>query len=244
MCSRHSHFVRRRGGESVIVNATSRIFVQVRSHTVHKKTRVANSKDTMVALPLTFVPGPDTVLCARGKIAQNYEGTRRWRALIKKALGRYSRATSKIEKSMIVSEIVSSIRSASPTGGFVKEENGIYYDVGDRIAREKTGQALRDSLHGQYKSSTKAKRQHRRQMHAGIANNIESLLHTNREVSSRIQRLSSQAQGQDGRTPEVFVYHMFTKANLDILEAFKKDQTLRRQFTAVEQEQKRELLMA
>lgn len=198
----------------------------------------------MIRLPAHFVPGPYDVICARGKEAKNHKGNKRFRVLIQESLEKYSEAKTKIEKSIIVSDIVSAIREASPNGGFVKEENGVFYDVGDRIAREKTGQSLRDSLHSQYKSSTKAKRQHRRKVQSGIVHNIESLLHTNQEVSLRIRRLSNQAQDQADRTPEAFVFNMFTQANLDILEAFKRDQSLRVQFNAVEQERKQHPLAA
>lgn len=46
----------------------------------------------------------------------------------------YSSATNRCEKSAIVSDIVDTIRSKSPFGGFVKsnDSDGLYYEVGDR----------------------------------------------------------------------------------------------------------------
>ena len=124
-----------------------------------------NSKnfDDKTLLPPSFVPGPYDVICKRGKSAKNHEGNQRYRTLIESALGQYSKADSKMKKSVIVSEIVEFVRSKSPNGGFVKqdEETGEWYEVGTYLAREKTSQAFRDSLHLQYKSSTKAKKRRR-----------------------------------------------------------------------------------
>ena len=78
-------------------------------------------------------------------------------------LERYNAATTKQEKSRIVSDIVDTIRQASPDGGFVKLDplTGSWREVGDHLAREKVGQTLRDSLHTKYSSSTKAKKERR-----------------------------------------------------------------------------------
>lgn len=78
-------------------------------------------------------------------------------------LERYAAATTKQDKSRIVSEIVDTIRKSSPDGGFVKLDplTGSWREVGDHLAREKVGQTLRDSLHTKYSSSTKAKKQRR-----------------------------------------------------------------------------------
>jgi len=111
----------------------------------------------MRKLPSTFFPGPMDVICARGAAVYCHPGNRRYRNIIEINLKQYSEARSKAEKSRIVSTIVASIRRASPEGGFVKEEGGLWYEVGDHIAREKVGQSFRDSLHTMYKSSSKAK---------------------------------------------------------------------------------------
>ena len=60
--------------------------------------------------------------------------------MIEANLEKYSLASTKIEKSLIVSGIVDAVRESSPDGGFVKEERGLWYEVGDHIAREKCGQ--------------------------------------------------------------------------------------------------------
>lgn len=57
------------------------------------------------------------------------------------------------------------IREASPEGGFVKfdSDKGQWFEVGDRIAREKVSQTFRDALNDRYKSSTTSKTLKRRQ---------------------------------------------------------------------------------
>lgn len=91
-------------------------------------------------------PGQFDVICARGKRALNHPGNRRFRAMIDENLQKYSGATTKFEKSLIVSSIVDAVRNSSPEGGFVKEENGQWYEVGDHIAREKCGQRYVDTV--------------------------------------------------------------------------------------------------
>lgn len=117
----------------------------------------------MRRLAPSFRPGSFDVLCARGKLAYDHEGNRRFRALVKQHQKQYSAATCKYEKSKIVSFIVSAVRNASPQGGFVKNIDGSWYEVGDRHAKEKVGQTFRDLLHTKYSSSTKAKARARMQ---------------------------------------------------------------------------------
>jgi len=90
-------------------------------------------------------------------------------------LDKYSAATSKQEKSRIVSSIVDTIRRSSANGGFVKLDplTGNWFEVGDHLAREKVGQTLRDALHTKYSSSTKAKKR-RRQAEKARARAVES----------------------------------------------------------------------
>jgi len=116
-----------------------------------------SAASSMRKLPSTFSPGPLDVICARGATVYCHLGNRRYRDIIKMNLKQYSEAKSKMEKSRIVSIVLATIRRASPEGGFIKEESGSWYEVGDSIAREKIGQSFRDSLHTKYRSSSKAK---------------------------------------------------------------------------------------
>ena len=96
----------------------------------------------MKSLALKFTPGPLDVICAPGKDARNHAGNIKFRNRIQANVEKYSKASSKLEKSTIVSSIVDKIRQDSPNGGFVKKdiETGNWYEVGDQMAREKVGQ--------------------------------------------------------------------------------------------------------
>lgn len=74
----------------------------------------------------------------------------------------YKSASTKSEKSYILSIIVEKIRSRAGVGGFIKkDDNGQWYEVGDFLAREKVSQAFRDELSDKYKSSTAYKKKRR-----------------------------------------------------------------------------------
>jgi hypothetical protein len=113
----------------------------------------------MTRLDKSFTPGNFDVICARGSDAKNHTGNIHLKNRVAGAADSYAKAPSKVFKSLIVSSIIGWVRTRSPNGGFVKQLNdGVWYEVGDEIAREKVGQALRDKNHTHYKSSMKAKR--------------------------------------------------------------------------------------
>ena len=103
-------------------------------------TTSSSSNDGMKPLPVDFKPGKLDVICGRGKTARDHPGNVSFRISVEQAIDQYADATTKLEKSIIVSNIVQAIRAASPGGGFVKKENGRWYEVGDHMAREKVGQ--------------------------------------------------------------------------------------------------------
>jgi hypothetical protein len=119
---------------------------------------------SMALLPEDFVPGDDDVICGRGRNCFNHNGNERFRRIVTGYLEQYSKSSSKMEKSYILSDIVAKVRKSSPNGGgFVKKcpETKRFYEVGCFLAREKTSQAFRDALHDQYKSSNSAKKKRR-----------------------------------------------------------------------------------
>lgn len=200
--------------------------------------KAQSSTANMTPLTANFFPGPNDVICARGKEAKNHVGNQGYKAIIKRVLDKYAQATSKYEKTIMVSRIIECIRSSSPDGGFVKQEDYVWYEVGDHLAREKVGQSLRDSLHSLYKSSTKAKRRRREVFSAGIVDNVATLIQSSKAVSIRIRQLSHDMKERGEAASELFVFHMFTQANFDILEAFKKDRSLLKKFNEAEAQQK------
>lgn len=77
-------------------------------------------------------------------------------------MDRYTASESKLQKMVIISEIVTKVRVNSPDGGFVKLKGGRWYEVGDHFAREKCSQNLRDLCHTHYRSSCRSKAARRR----------------------------------------------------------------------------------
>jgi hypothetical protein len=111
-------------------------------------------------LRVDFKPCAYSVVCGRGSDTFKRVGNRRFRILARKSVERYSQADTRAAKSAIVSEILALVRQAG--GIFCKCKTGVWLEVGDRHAREKIGASLRDLLHTQYKSSTKARADRRR----------------------------------------------------------------------------------
>jgi hypothetical protein len=72
-----------------------------------------------------------------------------------------------MEKGYIISLVVDEIREQAGDGGFVKKDGkGMWYVVGEILAREKVSQAFRDVLHNKYKSSTASKKKRREMANA------------------------------------------------------------------------------
>ena len=76
-----------------------------------------------------FIPGPNDVICARGNLAWNHEGNKRFRALGKLYAERYSSLTSKIERTSLVNQIIEWVEEKG--SGFVKKavDSGIWFEV-------------------------------------------------------------------------------------------------------------------
>jgi hypothetical protein len=129
-------------------------------------------------LPHNFLPSPHAVICGRGKACSCSPGNKNLKKILNSYLKSYSKARNKLEKSAIVSCIVGSIKQAAPTGAFVKFEGGAWWEVEDGVAREKVGCLLRDSLHTQYRSSTKAKLARRRAKNRRVVAGDEMSLNT------------------------------------------------------------------
>jgi hypothetical protein len=106
-------------------------------------------------LEVDFQPSELSVICGRGKESYNHTGNRCFRILASVFVNGYSSADSKAARSALVFNIVTMIRQAG--GHFCKCEKGTWFEVGDRMAREKVSAYFRDMLHTQYRSSAKSK---------------------------------------------------------------------------------------
>lgn len=86
---------------------------------------------TMRPLGINF-PGPGRydVICARGKQALDHPGNVHFRRVLSQALFEYSKASTKMKKSQILTRIVDGVRALSPNGGFIKKKDGQWFEVG------------------------------------------------------------------------------------------------------------------
>ena len=128
-----------------------------------------------------------------GKTCFNHQGNKSFRKLVRLYLDDYAEATSKLEKSAIVSSIIQTVRTQNPGGGFVKLDtpSGVWQEVGDHLAREKVGQTIRDALHSQYRSSTKAKKIRRQAEQAIASDTMTMISNMHCQISSKIDDLQS-----------------------------------------------------
>ncbi|CAB9514504.1 Transcriptional regulator [Seminavis robusta] len=89
-------------------------------------------------------PTPHDVLFGRGGMTNSHPGNKRFRDVITLHRPDYIKAI-KNDKPNVARRIVRAIRTASPPGRFLKKgEDGLWYDVGNKVAAEKASQALRE----------------------------------------------------------------------------------------------------
>lgn len=90
-------------------------------------------------------PATNDVLCGRGGSINSHPGNERFRTLVEKRKRVYLTARFKREKRLIASSIVSEIRNLN--GRFLQRDSksGLWKDIGDEKARDKTSQALREN---------------------------------------------------------------------------------------------------
>ena len=178
----------------------------------------------MMPLGISFSPGPFDVICARGKEAKNHPGNIRFRGMVEKAVSRYANASNRYEKSIVVSTIIETVRKESCGGGFVKrnEHDGRWYEVGDTLAREKVGQWLREKLHVNYKSSTKAKRKKMKEINEKASNEVEQAALRDESIAQKIEGLSATFEQVEKSSPsEDLLEIAMTRANIDLLASLK-----------------------
>jgi len=106
--------------------------------------------------PPKFTPGPFDVICARGKQAHNHDGNKYFRGIVSDAIEEYSKVESKLQRSMIVTDIVTAIRERG--NGFLRMDDttGEWIECSDVLCREKVGQYIRLSLGRRYKSKSRS----------------------------------------------------------------------------------------
>jgi hypothetical protein len=87
-------------------------------------------------LPSDYALGEQDVFCGRGCRCFNHIGNQRFRAIVESQLERYSAAKTKMDKTIVICEVVNYVRANSPNGGFVKKDplSGRFFEVGDFLA--------------------------------------------------------------------------------------------------------------
>uniref|UniRef100_A0A6U6G102 DUF6824 domain-containing protein n=2 Tax=Odontella aurita TaxID=265563 RepID=A0A6U6G102_9STRA len=97
--------------------------------------------------PLADIAAPHAhdVLCGRGGGTNNHAGNEKFRELVNDKKRLYLNS-SKREKPLVSKSIVEAVRAQRPPGRFLSknDKTGMWYDIGDQKAREKTSQALRE----------------------------------------------------------------------------------------------------
>ncbi|CAB9496448.1 Nitrilase family, member 2 [Seminavis robusta] len=98
------------------------------------------------ALPETFAPSACDVVVGKGKKYFKHEGNQMLRRLAVSMIAEYAEARTKMDKSLIISNVVDRIRDS---GSFVKVDlaSGRWLIAEDLLCREKTSAVFRDALH-------------------------------------------------------------------------------------------------
>ena len=114
-------------------------------------------------LPEDFEPSDYDFVIGRGKQIKQLAGNQRLYKLIHSVADDYT-SGDKARKSFLLSQLVRQVYQESPEAGFVKKDpvSGRWYAVEESLARTSAAQAVRDCLHGHYKSSRQFKQKRRR----------------------------------------------------------------------------------
>ncbi|KAG7367363.1 hypothetical protein IV203_030034 [Nitzschia inconspicua] len=183
--------------------------------------------DGNTPLPARYKPSTSDCICARGKAYWDHPGNQKYRELIAAATPKYSETTNKLEKTLIVSEIVEAVHRAG--GKFIKKvkKGGPFVIVSEVFAREKVGQSLRDGLSTKYKSATKFKKQRKPKSNSEKVHlDADKVVTSNRYVCQRIEELRYQVKCCGDLASDASIITLFSQTNSDILETIKRDHSM------------------
>ncbi len=112
-----------------------------------KKKREAELKEKYKDWPLRGIKDPhdNDVMYGRGGGTNHHTGNKRYRKMVEDRKLEYVNSK-RLDKPLVALEIIRVWRAQLPPGRFLKldEKTGLWNDVGDKKAREKTSQALRE----------------------------------------------------------------------------------------------------
>jgi hypothetical protein len=137
-------------------------------------------------------PTQHDVLCGRGDSYFQHPANVHLRKLLEAGLERYSAASSKVEKSCVIADIVATVKSRN--GGNAKflrfdKSTKAWYDIGDEATRQKIGQTVRDMI-SKRNPEKRAKRASRRSK-SYEARKARSSSNSNNEQQQEPQQLHS-----------------------------------------------------
>ena len=190
-----------------------------------------------------YLPTSYDVICGAGREAKDHPGNKRFRQILTGNVKRYSETKSKLDKSLLISEIVMSIQKR---GNFIRRDEGDelgYTICSDHIAREKVGQGLRDLLHKSYRSSCTKKNRHRTRICSEIDNFIiGKVLRSSHIIAKYMMQLEQDLKGvteRPGRhgskdSEDGVFLKLFTRTNSQVLEELKKDKSLLERVTKIQ----------
>lgn len=180
-----------------------------------------------------YVPRKYDVLCSRGKEAWNHYGNVYFRKVVHLNAERYNKAKSRLERTILVSEVVEYIRSRGT--GFVKQEpnSSNWIEVGDELAREKVGQMMRNIL-GNFRSSLKSKAAKRKVKSSKLSEKAHNVMASHVLIRKKIQELTKACNTTVVKMSDADALQLLTRQNLSLLSIIKGDSKLRAQFLATE----------
>lgn len=105
-----------------------------------------NNQSTPPSSNETLEPHDNDVLSGRGGSINVHPGNEKFRRLVEQRKRVYLSSRFKLEKRLVASSIVSDIRNQDPPGRFLSWNGrvGVWCEIGDKKARDKTCQALRE----------------------------------------------------------------------------------------------------
>jgi hypothetical protein len=116
-------------------------------NTTSSAEEAAPKKKKYANLPMKDIKEPHDhdVLYGRGGGTNHHPGNKRYRKMVEDRKLDYVNSK-RLDKPLVALEIIKYWRGQDPPGRFLKldEKTGLWHDVGDKKAREKTSQALRE----------------------------------------------------------------------------------------------------
>lgn len=105
-------------------------------------------------------PTEKDVIIGRGRKFHKHPGNQRLRQIVATKLDRYSSARNKMEKTVLLTEVVEQVEQDAQ---FLRLDptTQLWVEAGDFLSRERVSQCFRDALHDTYKSSKASKKKSR-----------------------------------------------------------------------------------